>query len=124
MARRVLLVDDDTDFLAVLAIALESDDTYVETVATFQQALGTIERRTFDVVLSDFLLRVATPAEGWAQADALRAAAAPTPVVLLSGFHLDPATVAARGFAAFLLKPFGLGDLLALLDTVAPARPR
>jgi len=53
MAKRILLVDDEIDFLEVVGEFLEDEGYEVVTAQNGQQALDILSSRTFDLLLSD-----------------------------------------------------------------------
>lgn len=53
MAERVLLVDDDTEFLEVMSERLEMRGVEVSTAESAETALALIEKEFFDVVILD-----------------------------------------------------------------------
>jgi CheY-like chemotaxis protein len=53
MAKRILLVDDEVDFLDVVGEFLEDEGYEVTTAGNGLDALATLETETFDLLLSD-----------------------------------------------------------------------
>ncbi|MDZ7316593.1 MAG: response regulator [candidate division KSB1 bacterium] len=56
MAKRVLLVDDDADFLEIHKTILESGGYEVDTAATGQEALEKIRSRRYDLLIADLIM--------------------------------------------------------------------
>jgi CheY-like chemotaxis protein len=57
MAGKVLLVEDDPEFRAVLALALELQGYHVRQVACGQQALDLLNSEIPDIIISDLEMR-------------------------------------------------------------------
>jgi CheY-like chemotaxis protein len=105
----VLVVDDEPDIATVLAEILQEEGYRVATAFHGQEALQLLEKRAFDLVVSDVMMPVMTGAE---LLQRLRAhpRLAHLPVVLISAGPVEPKVRALA--AAFLSKPFDLRKLL------------
>jgi CheY-like chemotaxis protein len=88
MAGKVLLVEDDPDFRAVLALALELQGYHVRQVACGQQALDLLSGETPDIIISDLEM---TGVDGRALCKHARgdSTLSSVPFVILSAF-VDP----------------------------------
>lgn len=107
--RRVLLVDDDGEFLQAFATLLEKTGAYVTTANDAQSALAQAEAGHFDFVISD----IAMPdMDGRQLVERLRQLphAARWPAIAVSGFGRaeDVERSKAAGFDAHLNKPLSL----------------
>lgn len=56
MAEKVLLVDDEKDFLDAMAVRMEARDMVVVTASSAQDAIGIIEKDSFDAIILDYQL--------------------------------------------------------------------
>lgn len=117
---RLLLVDDDRDLSALLAMQLQRAGYEVQSADSFLSALQlTSEQPPFDVLITDLNL---PDADGAAVAQALN-----VPIrLVLSGSSSaeDERRLMAAGFSAVLRKPISGEHLLAAVaKSVAGARP-
>lgn len=108
---KVLLVDDEVDFVTALAKRLQRRELEVDVVHSGEDALTYLEARSTDVMVLD----VRMPGDGGVQT--LRRVKREHPgveVVMLSGFDDEGTTARARGAGAFdyLMKPTGIEDLI------------
>jgi two-component system OmpR family response regulator len=111
---RVLLVDDEPEFTNTLSKVLSLRDMQVDVCSSAECALEAVSRQAFDVVLLD----VKMPGiSGLACLAELRRISPALPVILLTG-HLAPEEEQrglGDGAVAYLLKPFPVPDLVALI---------
>ncbi len=116
-AAHVLIVDDDTDLLRLLAMRLGSVGYRVSSAESAEAALALVEQVRPQLVISDVQL---PGADGLALFDRIRAAHPALPVILLTAHGTIPDAVAAtsRGVYTYLTKPF---DGKKLLEQVAQA---
>jgi len=56
MSEKVLLVDDEEDFLEVMAERMQARGIDVSTSNSAEEALGRIEKEPFDAVILDFMM--------------------------------------------------------------------
>ena len=120
MQPRLLLVDDDTDLLRLLAMRLQAtgyDVATADSVAAARSRLG-VER--FDLVVSDVRL---PDGDGLALFEDIRRQHPALPVILLTAHGTIPDAVEATalGVAGYLTKPF---DSQALLQGIRQALQR
>jgi two-component system KDP operon response regulator KdpE len=116
MSTRVLVVDDEPQFLRALATNLRGAGYDVETAETAEGALAAAGRRPPDAVVLDLLLPDASGREvclslrRWTDA----------PVILVSAVGDDDEKIAALDAGAddYVTKPFAIGELLARLRAV------
>jgi CheY-like chemotaxis protein len=116
MNRRVLLADDDPDFLDVVAAWLEGDGAIVVRATSGADLLERLaEDGPFDLVITD----VSMPwMSGLHVANAAREAGLDVPFIVVTG--LDDAAISSRVRAlgnrsSLLRKPFSIADLEAAL---------
>ena len=110
---RVLVVDDEPQFLRALETNLRGAGYEVETATTAQEALTAAGLRPPDAVILDLLLpdgtgtEVARELRAWSEA----------PIVLVSAVGDEAEKIAALDAGAddYVTKPFAMGELLARL---------
>lgn len=120
MKVRVLLVDDEKEFVDVLAERLEARNFSVATALSGDEALGLLNEQDFDVVLLDMVM----PQKGGIET--LRAVKQLRPlveVIMLTGHATVESAVRAMKLGAFyyLMKPT---DTKKLLESIANAFKR
>ena len=116
MTARVLVVDDEPQFLRALATNLRGAGYRVATAATGSEALSAAALTPPDAVVLDLLLpdttgtEVARELRRWTDA----------PIVLVSAVGDDDQKIAALDAGAddYVTKPFAMGELLARLRAV------
>jgi len=124
-SRRILVVDDQDSILGLLEAALAEAGAEVITAAGGQEGVEAARTHAPELILLD----VSMPGmNGWQVLEALRAspATAAIPVVLQTSAGDFPSYEQARkhGVAAFLSKPFMLGDVIETCRrTLLGARP-
>lgn len=103
--RRVLIVDDEIDYLKVLGQLVSSEGLQVFTSPTGEEALEKCEKETFDAILCDLQLKGIPGLEFIGE---LRKKGLDVPVVVLSGFPDRDNLIDAMRLGAidFLEKPF------------------
>jgi len=115
---RVLIADDEEDFLESLTKVLGRRGIAVEKAADGRIALDILARQQFDVIVLDLRMPVL---DGLDTLKQIRQTDGLTPVILLSG-HADLAfvTEALKGGAAdYMLKPCPVETLVAALETAS-----
>lgn len=117
--RRILLVEDHVDCAEMIAMVLELNGWRVRIAGSAAQALALSQEQAFDVVLGDVALPDGC---GLGLLAALREAQQrfgprPPVAVAMSGYGLpaDRERSLQAGYAAHLLKPVDVDDLMALL---------
>ena len=120
---RVLVVDDDTNHLNLLASGLRLEGFEVAAAAGADEALGHLEGGLFDVAIVDVMM------PGISGLDLARRMSRDFPgvrTVLMSAYHLSERQVrlAACGAVGFIPKPYRLEELAAYLREKAPPLPR
>ena len=115
--KRLLVVDDDPDLLAMLRLWLEQEAYAVETATDGREALDLLWRKSFDCVLLDIRMPVM---DGWAVLEALQSTPVAAPVIVASA-HLtaaDHQRALELGATASIDKPFDTPELNELIDEV------
>lgn len=118
---RVLLVDDEHDFVEVLADRMRTRGLEVETAESGPEAIHAVEERMFDAVVLD----LAMPGmDGLETLRRLREIRPTLQVMLLTAKATVPTAVEATRLGAVdvLEKPTELGDLLAKIREARAAR--
>jgi len=113
---RLLIVDDEPEFLRTLATGLRGAGYDVETAESATRALEAARSREPDAVVLDLLL---PDGRGTAVCTSIRAWSA-VPIVVVSAVGEEPEKIAALDAGAddYVTKPFPLGELLARLRAV------
>jgi DNA-binding NtrC family response regulator len=115
MGSRILVIDDEADVQDVVIDFLTAGGYEVDAVATVQQALDAVNRRPYDLIISDRRL----PGGG---GDALateivrRHPGLAGRIILLTGELAEP-----RGPLPVIQKPFDLDTILRAVQTRLPA---
>jgi two-component system, OmpR family, response regulator MprA len=109
---RVLVVDDDPDVRDAVETALELEGHSVTTAADGLAALKRLGQTEFDAVVLDVLM---PNLDGFEVCRRLRASGNRTPVLILTARDSEEDTIRGLDLGAddYLVKPFGLGELLA-----------
>ncbi len=113
--RRILAVDDDSDFLDLISEALNNDFD-LETVDNSKEALQRIRDNEYDLILSDMLMKEASGLEILHQALAHQPQ---VPVIIVSGLAREDRLIdhAFRsGASGFINKPLNLKQLVNELE--------
>lgn len=118
---RLLVVDDEASFRALLRDILEGAGHGVTEARDGAEALAFLERTTFDLVLTD---RRMPAVDGLELLRRIRARTSPPPVVVLTAHGSIPEAVEAvrLGAADYITKPLPSPE--ALVDLVASLLPR
>jgi DNA-binding NtrC family response regulator len=112
---RILVVDDEIDFSTGLREVFSFRGYDVETVSDGLAALSMIAANPFDAIILD----VRMPGmDGMQVLHRILHLAPQTPTILMTGDHLLSDSQAKSGYGAFayLLKPYPILDLVALID--------
>ncbi len=120
MNERVLLVDDDEDFLEIMSQRMKARGMEVVTASSADDALGRIENDTFDAIILDFML------PGMDGLQTLREIKAKKPelqIILLTGYATIEKGVEAMKLGAMdvVEKP---ADLEVLAEKIRKAEAR
>ena len=110
MSEKVLLVDDEEEFLEIMAERMRARDMEVTTTDSAAKAISMIEKKDFDAIVMDFQM------PGMDGMEALKAIKDKRPeqqIILLTGYATVEKTVDAMkvGATDFLEKPADI-DLL------------
>jgi DNA-binding response OmpR family regulator len=121
---KVLLIDDDPDFSAVVQIGLESDSIHCTLTSSGEQALELLRsenRPQFDCMLVDIEL---PGVSGWEILAALREGGEEAPILFVSGRESVEERVRALRLGAddYLTKPVHIDELSARIQAALRAR--
>jgi CheY-like chemotaxis protein len=120
-ARRILVVDDNRDAAALVALLLRLAGQEVRTAHDGVEALAAAAAEVPDVILLDLAM---PRLNGYETAERIRAQpwGQDVALVALSGWgqRQDRDRTAKAGFSAHLVKPVGEAELLAVLADLAP----
>src|SRR5450830_343398 len=111
---RVAAVDDDPGVLGLIRCVLEGEGIALDGFADAQSFLDRADAASYDLILCDLKL------PGWSGLDLLKEIRDRTTrprVVIITGYAAVPTTVTAmkEGASDYLIKPFSVEDLLALV---------
>src|SRR5579862_7449906 len=114
---RILLVDDNDDLRNMYQVGLETHGFEVVPACSVNQALTLIATEKFDVLLSD--LHIPDAGDGFTFVSAMRHAHPNAVTLVLSGYPALQQAMQAILLQAdeVLVKPFALGDIVALIET-------
>jgi len=117
---RVLLVDDELSSAEVLALVLAGEGYHVTVAADARQALERLEEAAPQLLVADFMMPGMNGAD-LAKAIRERESFRAIPVLMISGAPEAALKAYRPQYDAFLRKPFGLEDFLAVLHRLLPA---
>jgi DNA-binding NtrC family response regulator len=118
MSEKVLLVDDEKDFLTIMTERMTARGMDVTTAESATEALSIIEKQTFDAIVMDFQM---PEMDGVSALKAIKEKRPELQVILLTGYATVEKTVEAMKIGAtdFLEKP---ADLEALTEKIKNAK--
>ena len=107
MSEKVLLVDDEEDFLEAMAERMRARDMDVTTASSAKAALEKMESEAFDAIVLDFQM---PEMDGMEALKSIKAKRPESQIILLTGFATVEKGVEAMkiGAADFLEKPADL----------------
>ena len=117
---RVLLVDDEEDFLTTLAERLETRGLTVSTVTKGEDAVKKVDEQNFDLIILD----LAMPGiDGLETLKRIKAKQPDAEVIILSGQGSIKTSIEAMKLGAedFLQKPVNISDLM---DKISDAKDK
>ena len=108
---KVLLVDDEVDFLKTLAERLETRGLKVTTATNGEDALGSIEKQEYDLIVLDLML---PGLDGLETLKRIKARQPDAEIIMLSGQGSIRTSIEAMKLGAcdFLQKPVDIGELM------------
>jgi two-component system response regulator AtoC len=121
MAARILVIDDDEGFRAMLCEALATQGHDPQGVGSAEEGLARAKAEPFDLVLTDVMLPGMDGLEGLSR---LKDAAPQSDVIVMTGYATrEKALEAVRlGACDFFSKPFSLGEMEVVIRRVLERR--
>ncbi|MBI3968290.1 MAG: response regulator [Chloroflexi bacterium] len=111
---RVLVIEDEVDIREFVREALEQEGCEVRTATNGVEALQCLRESAPNLILLDMQMPVM---DGWAFARAYCQSPPPhAPIVVITADYRAPTSATEIDAAGFLPKPFGLAELLAVVD--------
>lgn len=116
MAKRALIIEDDSNIAELIRLYLEKDGFAVSIAENGAIGVAEFERFTPDLVLLDIMMPIM---DGWAVCRAIRASSN-VPIIMLTakGDMLDKVTGLEMGADDYIVKPFEVGELMARVHAV------
>jgi DNA-binding NtrC family response regulator len=110
MSEKVLLVDDEQDFLEIMAERMRARDMEVHTCTSADEALRKIKDENFDAIILDFMM---PGMDGMQALKEMKAKSPESQIILLTGHATIEKSVEAMKLGAtdFLEKPADLREL-------------
>lgn len=117
MPERILVADDDPGVVKILAKTLTREGHTVDSAMDGSEALDLATKNDYTLIISDIVMPQMT---GITFFELLKKIKPETPIILISGYtDFNYALKAlSLGAMAFLVKPFGKGELLIWVDRV------
>jgi CheY-like chemotaxis protein len=107
---RLLIIEEDEEIRNLLLALLAQEHYSCVAAASVEEALALLEEQRFDLILAELL--AARPSDLFRSATCLQLLAEPTPMALMTGWHVTQEEASSRGFVGLLNKPFDVDDLL------------
>jgi DNA-binding response OmpR family regulator len=123
MKTHVLIVDDEKDFLDIIAERIRSRGLAVTATTSAEDALDLVKKRSYDVVIMDFMM----PAlDGFAALKLMKAERPGMQIILLTADVSDENRIEARALGALdvIEKPPDLQELIQKIKKVKEAQRR
>lgn len=120
MSEKVLIVDDEEDFLEIMAERIRAQGMDVSTTTSAEEALKMVDVESYDAVIMDFMM----PAmDGFMALKLLKAKKPDIQIILLTGNVPEQKRIEAKQLGALdvIEKP---ADLKALIEKIRNARAR
>ena len=118
MSEKVLLVDDEEEFLEIMAERMQARDMVVDTCTNAEEALRKLKEESYDAIILDFMM---PGMDGMRALQEMKSLSPESQVILLTGHATIEKSVEAMklGAADFLEKP---ADLAALEKKIKDAK--
>lgn len=120
MTEKVLIVDDEEDFLEIMAERMRARDMEVTTCLSAEEAINKIKEESFDAILLDFMM---PGMDGMRALKEIKVKNPESQIILLTGHATIEKSVEAMklGAADFLEKP---ADIEALEKKIKDAKAK
>ncbi len=108
--KTILVVDDEEIMRSFLGDLLEDDDYNVEQVSSGEEAIASVKKKHYDLVITDIRLQ---GKDGFDVLSEIKKISPETKVVLITGYSLDEEgkEYINKGADGFLLKPFDISNV-------------
>ena len=118
MSEKVLLVDDEQEFLEIMSERMQARGMEVITASSAEKALSLLEKESFDAIVLDFQM---PDIDGMEALKAMKKKRPESQIILLTGYATIEKSVEAMKIGAtdFLEKP---ADLEALAEKIKAAK--
>ena len=112
---RILIVDDEEPVRVMMGVTLEREGHDVQFAASGREAIATLERNVFDLVLTDIVMQ---DGNGIVLLERIHSLQPHLPVVMVTAIHDISVAIDAmrRGAYDYLLKPFERRHLITTVD--------
>jgi CheY-like chemotaxis protein len=123
MALKVLIVDDEKEFLNIIAERIAARGMVVSTASSAEDALNMIEEKSYDVVIMDFMM----PAlDGFKALKLMKSRQPEVQILLLTGNLREEQRREAKALGALdvIEKPPDLKDLIQKIKKAQKARQK
>ena len=117
MSAKVLFIDDEKDFLDIIAERIRARGMDVSTVTSVEDALNMVEEKSFDVVIMDFMM---PGMNGFQTLKAIKEKKPEVQIILLTANVPDEKRIEAKALGALdvIEKPPDLKDLIRKIKSV------
>lgn len=117
MSESVLIIDDEIDFLEIIAERIRARGLDVSTVTSVEDALNMVEKESFDVVIMDFMM---PGMNGFQTLKAIKKKNADVQIIFLTGYVPDIKRIEAKALGALdvIEKPPDLENLIGKIKSV------
>ena len=117
MSEKVLFIDDEKDFLDIIAERIGAHGMDVSTATSVEDALHMVEEESFDVVIMDFMM---PGMNGFQTLKAIKEKKPEVQIILLTANVPDEKRIQAKALGALdvIEKPPDLKDLIGKIKSV------
>ena len=115
MAKRILIVDDDSAILEVTKIILQEEGYEVDSIADAGVIKTTLKKEVPDLIILDYWLP-GFNTEAIINDLKTRKETKRTPILMISAYQISEADVLKIGADGFIQKPFDINDLVRKVD--------
>jgi DNA-binding response OmpR family regulator len=111
MSEKVLIVDDEKDFLDIIAERIRARGMDVSTTTSAEDAVHMVEEKSYDVIIMDFMM---PGMNGFQTLKAIKEKKPEVQIILLTGNVLEENRIEAKKLGALdvIEKPPDLKDLI------------
>jgi DNA-binding response OmpR family regulator len=111
MSEKILIVDDEKDFLDIIAERIRARGIDVSTTTSAEDAIHMVEEKSYDVIIMDFMM---PGMNGFQTLKAIKEKKPEVQIILLTGNVLEENRIEAKKLGALdvIEKPPDLKDLI------------